>query len=376
MIIIVSFHAFYFKTFRLCQKFDKNCKYIYDPLFMRFYDYFLFVINFFVALDNNIPNVLITFFFNIITCFLLVILLYIYFKSNCINYVVCFKGFMITFFVLLICEYSFFGGAIKNKTIFCVYLISCLIGSSSFSFFLRNFKINYIVISSIKGEVESYKTTFDLLSEYYETNNFLFFFKKIIFSQKKIISYKSIDDLALDYLKKVSYSFKNSKDPSINGETNYLVILLNQLQIDWKNEYDYKNGKNKVPNHPDIMNVTCDTMYKEMNDSRLNYVISKYPEKNYEQKLINYCKDVRALQYGTDILLTEGFLYQITKLLLTSNNNDPTSVSVYDDNVVYSLLTQIFFIYRPLRTKFGNYYFQVVLEEKIKIVLFIFFRFY
>ena len=42
--------------------------------------------------------------------------------------------------------------------------------------------------------------------------------------------------------------------------------------------------KNKVPNHPDIMNVTCDTMYKEMNDSRLNYVISKYPEKNYEQK--------------------------------------------------------------------------------------------
>lgn len=30
-------------------------------------------------------------------------------------------------------------------------------------------------------------------------------------------------------------------DPSINGETNYLVILLNQLQIDWKNEYDYKN---------------------------------------------------------------------------------------------------------------------------------------
>lgn len=36
-------------------------------------------------------------------------------------------------------------------------------------------------------------------------------------------------------------------DPSINGETNYLVILLNQLQIDWKNEYDYKNGKNKVP---------------------------------------------------------------------------------------------------------------------------------
>lgn len=36
-------------------------------------------------------------------------------------------------------------------------------------------------------------------------------------------------------------------DPSINGKTNYLVILLNQLQIDWKNEYDYKNGKNKVP---------------------------------------------------------------------------------------------------------------------------------
>lgn len=114
------------------------------------------------------------------------------------------------------------------------------------------------------------------------------------------------------------------------------------------------------------MNVTCDTMYKEMNDSRLNYVISKYPEKNYEQKLINYCKDVRALQYGTDKLLTEGLLYKITKLLLTSNNNDPNSVSVYDENVVYSLLTQIFFIYRPLRTKFCNYYFQVLLEEKIK----------
>lgn len=276
MIIIVSFHAFYFKTFRLCQKFDKNCKYIYDPLFMRFYDYFLFVINFFVALDNNIPNVLITFFFNIITCFLLVILLYIYFKSNCINYVVCFKGFMITFFVLLICEYSFFGGAIKNKTIFCVYLISCLIGSSSFSFFLRNFKINYIVISSIKGEVESYKTTFDLLSEYYETNNFLFFFKKIIFSQQKIISYKSIDDLALDYLKKVSYSFKNSKDHK-NQQIYYFYYILSKI---------FREIMRKKGNNFSLLFKVWDIMQKFRKENYIYYINVRFFMRNYAKNIL------------------------------------------------------------------------------------------
>ena len=82
----------------------------------------------------------------------------------------------------------------------------------------------------------------------------------------------------------------------------FLIALLNQLQTDWKEEVDYKNGKNKVPNHSDVLNVTCDAMYKEMNDSRFTPKIVGHPEINYEQQLINFCHNVKALKYGDDKL--------------------------------------------------------------------------
>ena len=157
----------------------------------------------------------------------------------------------------------------------------------------------------------------------------------------------------------------NVIDPPSNNETKFLVILLNQLQDDWKKELDYKNGKNKIPNHQDIMNVTCETMYGEMNDIRFNQIISQYPEKHYEQQLINFCNHDKALIYGRDKLVTENILFRITKLLLTSNNNDPNHVLVSNKEERYNLLSEIFFIYRPLRTKFGNYYFEVVLDDKL-----------
>ena len=84
-----------------------------------------------------------------------------------------------------------------------------------------------------------------------------------------------------------------------------------------------------------------------------------------EQQLINYCKEVNVLKYGTDKLLTEAILYEITKSLLTRNNYDHDLVSTYNMDTVHDFLAQLLFIYRPLRTKYGNYYFQVVLEEKI-----------
>lgn len=228
LIAIITFHACYYKIFRLCQKFDKNCKYVYDPLFMRYYDYFLFIIYFFVALDNNIPNISITYFFNVITCFLLLILLIIFINSNCVNFIVCFKGFITSFFLLLIYLYSFFSQGTKNATSFCIYFISCLLGSFSFIFLLRNYKINVIINSSIKRDIENYKASFDLLYEYYETNKFTYYFKKIVFSQENIVSYQKIDEMIIGYLKNVSKAFKSCQDKMVQ-QIYYFYYILSKI---------------------------------------------------------------------------------------------------------------------------------------------------
>ena len=152
-----------------------------------------------------------------------------------------------------------------------------------------------------------------------------------------------------------------------DDDENFLISLLNQLQVDWQNEVDYKTGKNSIPEHSDIINITCDAMYREMNDSRFTSIILSNPEMNYEQQLINFCHSIEASKYGNDKLLTEDILLRLTKLLLTKNNNVPDHVSVYEINEIYYLLTEILFVYRPLRTKFGNYYFEIVLEDKMKI---------
>ena len=69
-----------------------------------------------------------------------------------------------------------------------------------------------------------------------------------------------------------------------DDDENFLISLLNQLQVDWQNEVDYKTGKNSIPEHSDIINITCDAMYREMNDSRFTSIILSNPEMNYEQQ--------------------------------------------------------------------------------------------
>lgn len=68
-----------------------------------------------------------------------------------------------------------------------------------------------------------------------------------------------------------------------DDDENFLISLLNQLQVDWQNEVDYKTGKNSIPDHSDIINITCDAMYREMNDSMFTSIILSNPEMNYEQ---------------------------------------------------------------------------------------------
>ena len=185
MVLFVYIYFFYYMTFRLCQKFDKNCKYIYDAQFMKFYDFLVFIIKLFVSFDNNITNDMLVFFLNVIEVASIIGMSYYFIQNNSINIISCFKGFSIILYFLIIFLYFIFGTLFHSNSIFYLYLLFCFAGAAFFANFIKISKIGNIINLSINQEEKGYQFGFDLLSEYFDTDYFLFFSKKSFSPKKK-----------------------------------------------------------------------------------------------------------------------------------------------------------------------------------------------
>ena len=83
--------------------------------------------------------------------------------------------------------------------------------------------------------------------------------------------------------------------------------------------------------------------------------------------LIRYCKSVPSLQFGdkSEKFLTDEIFYRSTKLLLNKENYNENTPTSYDQNELYDVITELLYILRPLRKFYGDYYFNIVLKDKM-----------
>ena len=83
-----------------------------------------------------------------------------------------------------------------------------------------------------------------------------------------------------------------------------------------------------------VLDFDCYTMYSTYNDPRLKKLNTKYPERTYYKQLGDMCSRFEIMRYKTDQLM-----YQYKGL-----------VKAFEQKRYFSVVTMLFFIYRPLRS--------------------------
>jgi hypothetical protein len=102
-----------------------------------------------------------------------------------------------------------------------------------------------------------------------------------------------------------------------------------------------------------ILNFNCDTFFIDIKNERFNTIIEQYPEKNYLQQMINFCKHIKIMSYSNEEIYLDMLYFSIMKLLLINSD----SISDFPDyNVDYlsELIAEILIIYRPLKLYLDN----------------------
>ena len=148
-----------------------------------------------------------------------------------------------------------------------------------------------------------------------------------------------------------------------DDEEDFLLTLMNEAQTCTKNEQIYKSSLKTFPSNEEIITAkTCEDLYIQINDWRFNQIFSNDTENIYKEQIINFCKKNPSIQKGGITLLHDDILYKIMKLALTNSNRNKEEITKPDDEM-YSLMGEIFFLFRPIRNAFNEYYFSVVVKN-------------
>ena len=150
---------------------------------------------------------------------------------------------------------------------------------------------------------------------------------------------------------------------SLEDDEDFLLTLMNEAQTCTKNEHIYKSSLKKFPSNEEIITAkTCEDLYIQINDWRFNQIFNNDTENIYKEQLINFCNKNPSIQKGGITLLHDDILYKIMKLALTKSNNNKEQITKPEDEM-YSLISEIFFLFRPIRNAFNEYYFSVVVKN-------------
>ena len=157
----------------------------------------------------------------------------------------------------------------------------------------------------------------------------------------------------------------NSSNKSVDN--NYFETMLNDIEDYYIAETIAKDAVKSIPTHNELIDFNCDTMYTKMKDSRFEQIIQAYPQMNYEQLLISYCKSIPSIQFGnqSDKYLMDEILYKSTKLLLNGDNFNAEKETEYNQDELYDAITELLYILRPLRKFYYDYYYNVELSNKM-----------
>ena len=225
LLFTIFIHLFYYKTFRLCQKFNSSCKYIYDNKFMLYYDFCSLVLKTMIAVDNNIINNQLTFFFSIMNIGFILILNYYFLRYKCINIVSCLKGFSAILFILIIFTNILFGNSLNSLIMFCIYLFFCVITSLSIALDFRAIMHNLLPPHpKLETITSGEQLNFDLLSEYFDTKDFMYYFRKVVFTQREFLTKDNVGELSKNYLIQVEKSYKIAPNPQLKNEYEFYIV--------------------------------------------------------------------------------------------------------------------------------------------------------
>ena len=225
-ILFVFIYCFYFTNYRLCAKFSKNQKYIYDDQFMLFCDYNNLFLKIVMCFGYNLLIPSMSIFFIIFAFSELVLVIIKFSMSNCLNTVACVRGTFYIWFLLLFFCILFYENLIQDKPQFFFYFFGSFFFSVFGVLFIRNYKIYYQTIPSIFQSLDKTKLKFELLCEYYDTKYFTYFFKKICFSSNIVYKSNLHNEILNKYLKVIAKQFKYSKDEKNKEQTMFYYIII------------------------------------------------------------------------------------------------------------------------------------------------------
>ena len=125
----------------------------------------------------------------------------------------------------------------------------------------------------------------------------------------------------------------------------------------------------KYPTDSEIINISCDTFFQDLNNKKLNTIISKHPELNIQSELVHFCNLVEALRMGKDKILFYLIVYETMKYSLKDFNSNQNIAQLYSDHQFLFMLSKVILIYKPYKSFLNTYYYEVLFHSKLSIHL-------
>ena len=200
--IYLSINFEYYNKFRLCVKFDKEHKYIYEYKFFLFSDYYLFFVKIFISFELNSDNDNICFFFDILSLFTIFLGSECYFKSFTFNIIGLSYGIFFNYCAILFIIGIIFVEKTTFNTIIYIFLSFLLSFIISYSLWKNNL-VNLLRIPINQENHLLVNEQFELLCETYQTHlfnkilNHFSFYNKISDSEQKLLFLKKANSSIL-----------------------------------------------------------------------------------------------------------------------------------------------------------------------------------
>ena len=129
-----------------------------------------------------------------------------------------------------------------------------------------------------------------------------------------------------------------------------------------------ENNQKSFKSLSDLLELTCESIYNDMNDPIISLVIEGFPQCEYKQLLIEYCKAYSNLQEYTNEKMTLKIITYKTSTMLNEfvDRTYETYAKISNSIKLYQIYTEILMIARPLRRYLYTYMGEVVIENILR----------
>ena len=241
--------------------------------------------------------------------------------------------------------------SIYNKTIIIIFILKLIV---LFTGYILIIVILYVIsFTSILN--------LSLMNKYikynYDSSNNIYLNLALL----QIMSLTNQTDVQMDLYFGINDSIHNQ------GNDGYVRRNL-QRTSDLLNEVDLMERENSFFKPlSEVINLNCETLYKEIQDPIITAMINGYPSANYEGLLAKYCAVYSNLKtYPDDKMTLNIITYKTSKVLdLFLDTTYRTYEIITNCLLIYQIYTEILMIVRPIR----RYLYEYLIDDVIKKIL-------